>query len=127
MPARGSRTFNDHWDRLLTASVFEELYYASGTSTITSTGNFNLSRSGEIVTITGTVRHHWHDPYDWHAGLTAFIPGFGTISDSDALLVQRCHGARPFEMSADWQQTLNGTVKVIDWWPNEHTFRWTGP
>jgi hypothetical protein len=122
-----TRTFNDHWDRMLTASTTTELYYASGTSTIRSTGNFTLTRAGNVITITGTVNHHWFDPYDWHAGLAAFIPGYGVISDSDALLLQQHRGAAPFDMEADWTQSVSGQVEIIDWWPDSVTFTWTGP
>lgn len=126
MSSGSSRSFNDHWDRQLTASVFEELYYASGTSTITSTGDFNLTRTGDTVAIDGTVEHHWHDPYDWHAGLSAFIPGHGNISDSDALILERCRGASSFQMSGDWTQTLSGSIDIGYIW-NTKSFTWTGP
>jgi hypothetical protein len=122
-----SVTFTDHWDRKLTASVLNELYYASGTSTITSTGTFTLSRSGDTVTITGTVGQHWHDPYDWHAGLGAFIPGFGGVSDSDALLVERERGAKPFMMESDWQQNVSGTISLHTYWFDSSTYTWSGP
>ena len=80
-----SRTFNDYWHRQFTAGKSGELYYASGTSTIKSTGTFNLSCIENVVSIGGKVDHHWYDPYDWHAGLSAFIPGFGDVSDEEAL------------------------------------------
>lgn len=122
-----SRTFSDYWDRQLTASVTSELYYASGTSTIHSSGEFTLTRSGSTVTITGTVTHHWFDPYDWHAGLGAYIPGHGSISDEDALLLQRHRGAKPFEMESDWTQQVSGTYEHVDWWVDDKNYTWTGP
>lgn len=122
-----SKTFHDHWDRVLTAGVTTELYYASGTSTITSTGDFTRSRSGDVVTIEGTVKHHWWDPYDWHEGLGAYIPGFGNISDDDALLMQKYRGAKPFQMEADWTQTVKGTVIIRSWWFNSKDYTWIGP
>ena len=126
--AHGERkTLNDYWDAMLTASVFTELYYASGTSTITSTGSFSLERIEDIVNISGTVEHKWHDPYDWHAGLGAFIPGHGNVSDEDGLLMQSCRGARPFEMEALWTQRLSGSVNINDYWFNSSSFSWTGP
>ncbi len=122
-----SRTFDDYWDAQLTASVFEELYYASGTSTIRSTGHFTLERIEDIVNIHGTVEHRWHDPYDWHAGLGAFIPGHGNVSDEDGLLMQSCRGAKPFQMEALWTQRLSGSVNINDYWFNSSSFSWTGP
>lgn len=105
-------SFNDYWDRTFTALPTTELYYASGTSTVTSTGEFTLSRNGSIVIIEGTVTHRWHDPYDWHAGLGALIPGSGFISDADALLLQQHRGAASFDMEATWTQTLEGTYTI---------------
>ena len=122
-----TKTFTDFWDAQLIGGITTELYYASGTSTINSTGEFSLTRSGDIVTITGTVKHHWHDSYDWHPGLSAWIPGFGSISDSDGLMMQSCRGAKPFEMEADWTKTVGGTVKIMDYWFNPSEFTWSGP
>jgi hypothetical protein len=127
VPDGGSRTFNDHWDRMLTASQATELYYASGTSSIKSTGSFTLTRSGNVISITGTVNHHWYDPYDWHGGLGAWVPGHGVISDSDALLMEQHRGARPFDMEADWTQTVSGRVEIVDWWFDDVSYNWTGP
>jgi hypothetical protein len=127
VPDGGSRTFDDHWDRMLTASQATELYYASGTSSIKSTGSFTLTRAGKVITISGTVAHHWYDPYDWHAGLSAWVPGYGTISDSDALLLQEHRGAGPFDMEADWTQTVSGRVEIVDWWFDDVSYTWTGP
>ncbi|MGE4178679.1 MAG: DUF4157 domain-containing protein [Limisphaerales bacterium] len=121
-----SRTFNDYWHRQFTASQTEELYYASGTSTIRSTGTFNLSCIENVVSIRGSVEHHWYDPYDWHAGLAAHIPGFGYVSDEEALAMQNCRGAAPFQMEADWTRRLSGTVTVGTLW-NDKSFTWSGP
>lgn len=120
-------TFTDYWDRTLTASVTEELYYASGTSTLHSEGTFTLRRTGSTVTIDGVVNHHWFDPYDWHAGLGAYIPGFGSVSDSDALLLEKYRGARKYDMEADWQQRMTGSVTIRAWWFDSVSYQWTGP
>ncbi len=119
------RSLSDYWDRKFTASRFEELYYASGTSTIRSTGNFTLERIENVVNLHGTVNHHWFDIYDWHAGLSAYVPGFGSISDQDALILQQCRGAKSFDMEADWRQRLSGTIEV-GWLYNDTSFTWTG-
>ena len=122
-----SRSFNDYWDAQLTAGVTTELYYASGTSTIRSTGNFSLERIENVVNIRGSVEHRWYDPYDWHAGLGAYIPGHGNISDNDGLLMQSCRGASPFQMEAVWSQRLSGSVTIKDYWFNSSSFNWAGP
>jgi hypothetical protein len=120
------RTHADHWSRMLTASRSSELFYASGTSTIRSTGTFDLNMIENVVSVYGTVEHTWYDPYDWHAGLTASVPGFGTISDEDALLMQRHRGARPFRMEATWTRRVTGSIEVGTLW-NTRSLSWSGP
>jgi hypothetical protein len=120
------RTLEDHWDRSLTGSRFEELYYASGTSTIRSTGHFQLRRTEDVVNVGGSVEHHWFDPYDWHAGLVTYIWGHGFVSDSDAQLLQNCRGASSFQMESDWSQRLSGSIE-IGWLWNSTRFSWSGP
>lgn len=104
--------------------MFTELYYASGTFTITSTGDFILSREGDKVKIEGTVSHRWWDPYDWHHGLGAFIPGFGTVSDSDALLLQGHRGAEPFMMESIWEQNLDAEIIMRKLWFDSKKYNW---
>lgn len=120
----GTTTHDDYWDAQLTASMFTELFYASGTSTITSTGSFRLSRIEDIVNIGGNVQHHWHDPYDWHAGLSASVPGHGSVSDTDGLIMQSCRGASPFEMESDWTRYLSGNIEVNDYWFDDKSLSW---
>jgi hypothetical protein len=121
-----SETFSDHWDRALTASVVTELYYASGTSELSSTGSFTLVRSGRTVTITGTVRQHWHDPYNWNAGQGAYIPGFGAVSDDDALALKAAGKGADYNLLSDWQQTASGTVDIGHVY-NSIDLTWSGP
>jgi hypothetical protein len=121
------KSFEDHWDRMFTASQATELYYASGTSTIRSKGKFELEGLENIVRIGGSVNHHWFDPYDWHEGLSAYIPGFGNVSDEDALLLQKYRGAKPFMMEADWRQWLSGTYTHRSAWFDSSNYAWSGP
>jgi RHS repeat-associated protein len=107
-----SSSFTDYWDKGLTGSVFSELYYASGSSTVTSIGVFNMSRSGDAICISGRVEHWWWDPYDWHAGLGAWIPGIGRVSDEDALFLQAFGGAAPFMMFHGWANDISATYTV---------------
>lgn len=121
-----TKTFTDYWDKTLYANPMTELYFASGGSSIKSTGTFKLSRKGNKVTIKGDVNHHWFDPYDWHAGLTAFVPGFGNISDADALKLETHRGASPFLMYSDYTHSLSGWVETdrwTDYWGTD--FVWT--
>lgn len=115
--ARGaSTTHRDYWDATNTAALDQELYFASGTFTVTSTGTFRLQRSQSgTLTITGSISHRWWDEYDWHAGLFAAVPGFGSVSDADALLVEQQRGARPFSMAATWNQALQYSNGRYTW------------
>lgn len=122
-----TRRFSDYWHRQLTGGITTELFYASGTSTIRSLGNFTLKRDGKVITIEGAVEHHWYDPYDWHADLAAYIPGFGSVSDKDALLLQQHRGAKEFQMNADWPQTVQGSIEIVDWWFDSVDYIWRGP
>ena len=119
-----TRKFTDYWDRKQTASIFTELYYASGTFTITSIGNFDISREGNEITIEGTVIHRWWDPYDWHHGLGAYIPGFGVVDDSDALLLEKYRGASGFMMESIWEQKLNARIIMRNLWFDSKRFEW---
>jgi hypothetical protein len=121
------KSFEDHWDRMFTANQATELYYASGTSTIHSKGKFELEGLENIVRIDGSVNQHWFDPYDWHEGLGAYIPGFGNVSDEDALLLQKYRGAKPFMMEADWRQWLSGTYTHRSAWFDSSNYTWSGP
>jgi Domain of unknown function (DUF4157) len=121
------KEFEDHWDRMYTASPTTELYYASGTSTIRSTGKFHFESIENVVNFGGRVTHHWSDPYDWHEGLSAFIPGHGNISDEDALLLQKYRGAKPFHMEAEWLQDLTGRYTRHDLWFDDVNYSWSGP
>jgi hypothetical protein len=122
-----SRVISDHWDRMLTGGRTTELHYASGTSTLTSTGTFTLRKTGGTVVVDGEVTHAWRDPYDWHPGATAFVPGFGLVKDKNARSLVFERGAEEFDMAEEWKQTLAASVVVVDWWPDSEDYRWSGP
>ena len=118
----------DWWDSKQTAGTFKELYYASGTFTVTSYGKFELScANAGKVEISGAVDHYWWDPYDWHAGLGAYIPGFGNITDQDALDLQNSGKAAPYLMDSIWHEKIYGEYEVKKYWFDSSAFNWTGP
>ncbi|MBF7093586.1 hypothetical protein IUY40_18810 [Flavobacterium sp. ALJ2] len=98
--------------RQFTGGIFGELYYMSGTSTIISSCDFKITRTKNNFTLFGTIIHTWWDRYDWHEGANAYIPSFGSIKDSDALLVEKHCGAKPFRMESKWKQTFNKTFQT---------------
>jgi hypothetical protein len=101
-----------YWDRKLTGNILSELYYASGTSVITSRGLFKYIRQNDWVTISGTVEHHWWDPYDWHPGLAAYIPGFGSVKDADVKKLENAGYAQTFGMYGIWHQKFSGKYGI---------------
>ena len=110
-----------------TANVFSEMYYASGTFTVSSYGEFILERKGCSVSIVGNLDHRWHDDYDWHVGLSAYVPGFGDVADADAKLLEDNGRARSFEMLSTWTQKLDATYTIRKYWWNTSSFAWGGP
>ncbi len=120
-------TFYDYYDAMNTANVFSEMYYASGTFTVSSYGEFSLIRNGCTVTIAGNLDHRWHDDYDWHIGLSAYIPGFGNVEDSDARCLEINGLARSFKMLSTWTQKLDATYTIRRYVWNTSSFTWEEP
>lgn len=101
------QSFSTHYDKLVRAGIFGELYYASGNSTLRSRCNFKITKKKNNHTLSGEITHSWNDRYDWNKGASAYIYGFGIIKDSDALLVEKYCGAKPFEMRSQWKQSYS--------------------
>lgn len=104
--------YSSHFDRQFTGGIFRELYYVCGTSTITSNCYFTIIKKKENFVLSGKIIHKWWDRYDWHKGANAYINGFGNVKDSDALLVEKYCGARPYEMRGEWQQNFSKTFQL---------------
>jgi hypothetical protein len=103
--------YENELQRQFTAGIFGELYYMSGTSVITSASNLKITRRKDSFVLSGTIIHTWWDRYDWHKGAHAYIFGFGYVGDSDALLVEKYCGAKPFDMRSTWKQNFNVTFQ----------------
>jgi hypothetical protein len=109
---------SDRWERQITYNnagfSFEELFYASGDSTLSSRGSFTITISGKEVRVKGLVTHNWHDKYDWHVGWQAEVPGFGSIPDA-ALKKLQDHGkAREYELKCKWNHRLDTSFNIGD-------------
>lgn len=114
--ADGSRTTeSDYWDADITNyNPLQELSYASGASDMRGDVTMQLARNGNVVSITGQVAIAWSDRYDWNAGQSFDIPGFGNVSDDDGIYLKRCGGANDFMMRASWQFTYSGSYNVAE-------------
>ncbi|TDD74795.1 hypothetical protein E1293_29140 [Actinomadura darangshiensis] len=111
-----STWLNDHWDARINAFIGTELFYVSRMSQLRSQGSFVLTRSGPRVRLSGTVRHHWFDPYDWDRGRWVFIPKHGFVPIAVGRELVEADEARNFLMESRHVQTLEGTC-VDGRWP----------
>lgn len=113
--AKRTRVSN-YWDRLISYHGMgvsqEELFFASGDSTLTSRGNFTITYNKENIKVRGTVVHRWYDVYDFHAGLGAYIPGFGYIPDAAMKKLVTKGNAGEYEMECKWKQELDTEIKT---------------
>ncbi|SEH49679.1 hypothetical protein, partial [Chryseobacterium culicis] len=119
-----STVLSDYWDATIEPSVFSELYYASGMSQLTSKGSFTLSRKGNTITVSGSVENRWYDPYNWNAGMSAYIPGFGDVSDDDGNYLVEYGNARPFLLESKWKSTVSGTITIRPYWFDSKNINW---
>lgn len=123
-----TKVFCDYWDRKATAPMLTDLYYASGTFTITSYGCFTLSRGSDCkVRITGSVDHLFWDPYDWHPGLAAWVPGFGVIEDADLARLEAAGYGKEFVMKSLWHQDVTGEFCAKSLWFDSFSLDWGAP
>jgi hypothetical protein len=117
---------HDHWDARINAFIGTELFYVSRMSQLRSTGSFVLTRSGPQVELSGTVRHHWFDPYDWDRGRWVYIPRHGFVPIAVGRDLADADEARNFLMESRHVQTLSGTWRDAPW-PRRGTaaFEWS--
>ncbi|BDD05853.1 hypothetical protein [Aureibacter tunicatorum] len=100
---------SDYWDAdIKNYNMSSELSYASGASDMKGNVEMRLSRSEDIIDITGTVNIRWSDDYNWNKGMGFYIPGTGWVSDSDGLYLEKCGGAKSFLMEAFWRFDYTG-------------------
>ncbi|WP_253692047.1 MULTISPECIES: RHS repeat domain-containing protein [unclassified Treponema] len=86
-----------------TASSKTELFYASGTFTITAFCNVNISKNNGKTMIKGSISFVFWDPYDWHNDLGAvYIPNKGIYWDSEANKLVENGMAASFMMRSNW-------------------------
>lgn len=122
----GSAWVHDHWDARINAFIGTELFYVSRMSLLRSDGSFVLTRSGAEVKVSGTVRHHWRDPYDWDRGRWVYIPNRGFVPIAVGRELVEADDARNFLMEARTVQTLEGTCAPGRWPRHRRTaFTWS--
>jgi len=82
-----------------------DLYYASGTFTITSFCDVTLRKENGKVTVNGNMLNIFWDVYDWHPGWSALVPGFGYVFDSEAQALVDAGRASPYKMQSSWTES----------------------
>lgn len=87
-------------------------------SQLTSTGKIKLTRKGDEIIVSGDIQQLWKDTYDWNAGASAYIPGFGDISDEDGIYLKENGGAKDFRLVRSWHTTVSGTITIHSLWFN---------
>lgn len=125
LPDGQSTWLDDHWDAKVNALIGTQLFYVSRMSLLRSKGSFVLMRTGSTVTISGTVRHHWFDPYDWDRGRWVYIPRHGFVPIAVGRELVEADTARNFLMESRHVQTLNGRYTDGPWYRRgKVTFDW---
>ncbi|WP_433514761.1 hypothetical protein ACQP2T_03565 [Nonomuraea sp. CA-143628] len=121
-----STWLHDYWDARINAFIGTELFYVSRMSLLRSQGSFVLTRAGLEVRMSGTVRHHWFDPYDWDRGRWVYIPRHGFVPIAVGRELVESDEARDFLMESRHVQTLAGTY-VDGRWPRRGSarFEWS--
>ena len=93
-----------------TAPIYTDLFYASGTFTLTTFCNVTISKGEDgKVSTKGTLLHIWWDTYDWHDNSFAEVPGFGNVKDEDANFLVKTGNAAPFIMRSNWSTEYEKT------------------
>jgi hypothetical protein len=117
---------HDHWDARISAVIGTQLFYVSRMSQLRSEGSFVVTRTGSDVRLSGTVRHHWFDPYDWDRGRWVYIPRHGFVPIAVGRDLADADEARDFLMESRHMQTLAGLWKDAPW-PRRGTaaFEWS--
>lgn len=70
------------------------------------------------------VQNEWFDPYDWNAGMGAYIPGFGTVSDDDGIYLKNNGNARDYYLQSKWNAKVSGTIEINTFWLNSVNINW---
>uniref|UniRef100_UPI003F49476F hypothetical protein n=1 Tax=Actinomadura sp. CA-154981 TaxID=3240037 RepID=UPI003F49476F len=121
----GSTWVHDYWDARINAFIGTELFYVSRMSLLRSQGSFILTRAGPVVRISGTVRHHWVDPYDWDRGRWVYIPRHGFVPIAVGRELVEADEARDFLMESRHVQKLAATCTRRRWPRSRTRFAWS--
>jgi hypothetical protein len=111
------------WTDSLTAPLTHDLFYALGGFTILSRVRVHCDRveSGRIWDTVYFSFKSWQcearDTYNWDAGKSTYIPGFGSITDEWMKYIEDNGSAKAFNVSSDpWTVTNAAVTATFDKW-----------
>ena len=114
----GTMRYVDNFHRKKTASsLFDpDLYYASGTFSVESVINVDINKdSSGQVSVIGVVTNRFYDLYDWHPGLTAWVPGFGSVEDAEGECLRSQGKAANFLQQTTWTNPVTYNNGRLIW------------
>lgn len=103
----GEKIYYLAWEEGLSAFLTSELFYASGSSNLVGRIKAKINKNLNNISVEGVLEYHWADPYDWHIGFKAWIPGVGNINDADASKYEDAGCAKSFGMYSFWHQSFS--------------------
>ncbi|MBE4949350.1 hypothetical protein [Chryseobacterium culicis] len=56
--------------------------------------------------------------------MSAYIPGFGDVSDDDGNYLVEYGNARPFLLESKWKSTVSGTITIRPYWFDSKNINW---
>lgn len=103
----------DDWDHKFTKRQVVQNYLlkdanfalAFGENNVKSTGKFSARRDGNTITIDGTIRHVWREPYNFERGQPGAAEGH---------TLERQGKAKAYWSIAQWEQPIRAIVNVKD-------------
>ena len=131
-PAVKFQTFKDDWVRALPARAFGNrlksklgfdvnpqsgsIGFGVGGSNLTSTGEFNLKRNGDQITVKVSVKHVWSDlGYNFDRGKPFY---------DESQVLERHKKAKPFSWGAEWDDVITGELQIVNAFSPNATRRW---
>jgi RHS repeat-associated protein len=108
--------FSDYWVAQITTDYVtfdkneKDFFYAWGSATLTSTGNFTITRNDNVVEVSGSVTHEFFDIYNWEPGMSVPI-GDQYVSDEQFIPLEVYDKAKPFKGISTWTNPVNKIIK----------------
>lgn len=89
--------------------------FSMGRTALGSGGDFEVTRHGNTIYITGTVAHNWNDRFDFNEGQP---------HAQEAFLLEKYRGAKPFDRRAQWKTRVTGTIQIDGEQLSNPRFKW---